>query len=72
MFVNVYGLYAYKSYADCTQLYVSSKPDDWHQLNKDEECVKDVRQSVTFFGYFWQVKSICVWGYYYSDSLLTL
>lgn len=39
----VYSLYSYKSYADYTQLYVSSKPDDGHQLNKDEECVKDIR-----------------------------
>lgn len=39
----VYGLDEYKSYADYTQLYVSSKPDDGHQLNKDKECVKDMR-----------------------------
>lgn len=38
-----YSLYAFKSYADYTQLYVWSKPDDRHHLNEDEECVKDIR-----------------------------
>lgn len=47
----VYKLYVYKSYADWTQLYASSKPDDRHQLNKDEECVKtlDTEGWVTSF-----------------------
>ncbi|XP_030638841.1 uncharacterized protein LOC115819469 [Chanos chanos] len=30
-------------YADDTQLYVSAKPDERHQLNKIEECLKDIR-----------------------------
>uniref|UniRef100_A0A3Q1J4G7 Reverse transcriptase domain-containing protein n=2 Tax=Anabas testudineus TaxID=64144 RepID=A0A3Q1J4G7_ANATE len=30
-------------YADDTQLYVSSKPDEIKQLNKVEQCVKDIR-----------------------------
>ena len=34
---------SFHCYADDTQLYVSAKPDDRHQLNKVEECVKDIR-----------------------------
>ncbi|XP_060758375.1 uncharacterized protein LOC132869034, partial [Neoarius graeffei] len=34
---------SFHCYADDTQLYVSAKPDERHQLNKIEECVKDIR-----------------------------
>ncbi|XP_060760437.1 uncharacterized protein LOC132870681, partial [Neoarius graeffei] len=34
---------SFHCYADDTQLYVSAKPDERHQLNKIEECVEDIR-----------------------------